>query len=227
MAKKHPRRLVIDADVARSAGSRRLRPRSATSARAVSVACHQFLNTVRDVGYHVVMTTNIRQEWLRHRSNFSATWLIQMYGRRQVHRHDAEHDEKLRNTNRISRVRQQEAGRREGCASHRGGARYGSFGSFSGREGARNISRGVPRRPGTEADRLGKSDAAGGRSDLLAAEWRAIRSAPAVGVRRVMGGLPQWWSGYGRWAVRRADWRFAAVRGGPSARRRVRRPWRR
>lgn len=96
MAKKHRRRLVIDANVARSAGSRHLRPRSATSARAVSVACHQFLNTVRDVGYHVVMTTNIRQEWLRHRSNFSATWLIQMYGRRQVHRHDAEHDEKLR-----------------------------------------------------------------------------------------------------------------------------------
>ena len=96
MAKKHRRRLVIDANVARSAGNRHPPPRSATSAQAVSVACHQFLNTVRDVGYHVVMTTAIRQEWLRHRSNFSATWLIQMYGRRQVHRHDAEHDEDLR-----------------------------------------------------------------------------------------------------------------------------------
>ena len=98
MAKKHKhrRRFVIDANVARSAGRLLPPPRSATSAPAVSVACHQFLNTVRDVGYHVVMTTTIRQEWLRHRSNFSATWLTQMYGRRQVHRHYATPDEKLR-----------------------------------------------------------------------------------------------------------------------------------
>ena len=42
------------------------------------------------------MTTAIRQEWLRHQSYFSATWLTQMYRKRQVHRHDAEHDEDLR-----------------------------------------------------------------------------------------------------------------------------------
>ena len=87
MAKKPPRRLVIDADVARSAG---------TSDHPVSVACRQFLETVRDVRHHVVMTKTILDEWRRHQSGLSDEWLAQMYANGRVHSHDAEHDEGLR-----------------------------------------------------------------------------------------------------------------------------------
>ena len=88
MAKKNPRRLVIDADVARSAG---------TSEHPVSVACRQFLETVRDVRYQVVMTKAILQEWRRHKSEFSEEWLTQMSGEgRGVSLHDAERDKDLR-----------------------------------------------------------------------------------------------------------------------------------
>lgn len=87
MAKKHPRRLVIDADVVGSA---------TTSDHPVSSACRHFLETVLDVGHHVVITTTLLQEWRRHRSWYSVRWLTQMYGKQHVHRHDAEHDENLR-----------------------------------------------------------------------------------------------------------------------------------
>ena len=87
MAKKPPRRLVIDADVARSAG---------TSDHPVSVACRQFLETVRDVRYRVVMTKTILDEWRCHQSGLSDEWLAQMYASGRVQSHDAEHDEGLR-----------------------------------------------------------------------------------------------------------------------------------
>ena len=87
MTKKHSRRLVIDADVARSAG---------TSEDRVSVACRRFLETVRDVRYRVVMTKAIRHEWDCHRSGLSAEWLAQMQANRRVCSHDAEDYEDLR-----------------------------------------------------------------------------------------------------------------------------------
>ena len=88
MAKQTDRRLVIDADIARSAGE---------SEHPVSRASRRFLETMLKVGHMVVMTKAITEEWRRHRSGFSKTWLVQMYGRRKVHRCNAEHDEDLRN----------------------------------------------------------------------------------------------------------------------------------
>ena len=88
MAKQTDRRLVIDADIARSAGE---------SEHPVSRASRRFLETMLKVGHMVVMTKAITEEWRRHRSGFSAKWLVQMYGRRKVYRCNAEHDEDLRN----------------------------------------------------------------------------------------------------------------------------------
>ena len=54
MAKQRPRRLVIDADVAHSAGE---------SEHPISSACRKFLDTVLSVGHHVVMSEAIQEEW--------------------------------------------------------------------------------------------------------------------------------------------------------------------
>lgn len=87
MAKRHARKLVIDADVGRSAGE---------SEHPVSRACRLFLEAVRRVGHHVVMTTEIRDEWCRHQSGFSRKWLIRMVGGRSVHWCKAPRDDNLR-----------------------------------------------------------------------------------------------------------------------------------
>ena len=87
MARQHARRLVIDADVGRSAGE---------SEHPVSRACRLFLEAVRTVGHHVVMTTAIRDEWKCHQSGFSRKWYIQMLGGRSVHWCDAGRDASLR-----------------------------------------------------------------------------------------------------------------------------------
>ena len=87
MAKRHARKLVIDADVGHSAGE---------SEHPMSRACRLFLEAVRKVGHHVVMTTEIRDEWRRHQSGFSRKWLTRMVGGRSVHWCKAPRDDNLR-----------------------------------------------------------------------------------------------------------------------------------
>lgn len=87
MARQHARRLVIDADVGCSAGE---------SEHPVSRACRLFLETVRTVGHHVVMTTAIWDEWKCHQSGFSQKWLVQMTGGRSVYWCGAGRDASLR-----------------------------------------------------------------------------------------------------------------------------------
>ena len=86
MAKTRSRRLVIDADVARSAGG---------SEHPTSSACRAFLRTVLEVGNHVVMTQMLLEEWRRHRSRYSAIWLRQMFARKRVYSDVAEPDATL------------------------------------------------------------------------------------------------------------------------------------
>ena len=74
MAKQPPRRLVIDADVAISGGE---------TEHPISSACRKFLETMLEVGHHVVMSDGIKKEW-RHISKYSRRWRRQMYGRRLV-----------------------------------------------------------------------------------------------------------------------------------------------
>ena len=84
---KRPRRLVIDADVAKSAGE---------SEHLTSRACRKFLEAVLNVGHRVVMTDAIREEWHRHMSPYSRKWQTRMWGRRRVDFIEGERDEQLR-----------------------------------------------------------------------------------------------------------------------------------
>ena len=90
MANQGSRRLVIDADVVHSAGE---------TEHPVSSACRRFLETVLDVGHHVVITDTIQAEWHDHMSRYSRKWLTQMYGSKRVCRitMGKEYDANLRN----------------------------------------------------------------------------------------------------------------------------------
>jgi hypothetical protein len=81
------RRIVVDSDVAQAAGLTE-RPRSSRS--------RVFLQTMRDVEDHVVVTPEIRAEWERHWSRFFRTWLRSMHGRKQVAQVKAPRDETMR-----------------------------------------------------------------------------------------------------------------------------------
>ena len=87
MAPVHSRQLVIDANVARSAGE---------SEHPVSGACRKFLEVVSEVGHRLVMTDAIRTEWQDHQSIFAAVWLGQMTSRQMVVEITGERSEALR-----------------------------------------------------------------------------------------------------------------------------------
>ena len=87
MAKQRPRRLVIDADIVNSASEAKY---------PISSTCRRFLDTVLDVGHHVVMTKAIREEWHRHMSRYSKIWRRRMWARKRVVKIIGEHDETLR-----------------------------------------------------------------------------------------------------------------------------------
>lgn len=75
MATRRIRRLVIDADVARSAGE---------SVHPISSDCRAVLDTVRDCGHKLVMTNQIAQEWRKHRSAYTRKWQTLMYARKLI-----------------------------------------------------------------------------------------------------------------------------------------------
>ena len=87
MAKQRPRRLVIDADIVNSASEAKY---------PISSTCRRFLDTVLDVGHHVVMTKAIREEWHRHMSRYSKIWRRRMWARKRVVKIIGERDETLR-----------------------------------------------------------------------------------------------------------------------------------
>lgn len=69
MAKNRPRQLVIDADIAHSAG---------VSTVGASQACSKFLTAVQDHGHLLALTDQLLAEWQRHQSRFATTWLRDM-----------------------------------------------------------------------------------------------------------------------------------------------------
>lgn len=87
MAKQRPRQLVIDADIVHSAGE---------TEHPISSTCREFLDTVLDVGHHVVMTKAIGEEWHRHISKYSKRWRRRMWARKRVVEITGERDETLR-----------------------------------------------------------------------------------------------------------------------------------
>lgn len=71
------RRLVVDADVASAAGGE-------SSEHPVAAACRDFLKCALVVCHRLVLSPELLGEWKGHRSNFTRTWLTQMFARRKV-----------------------------------------------------------------------------------------------------------------------------------------------
>jgi predicted nucleic acid-binding protein len=69
------KRIVVDASIARSAG---------TTQHPVSRSCREFLDSFLKICHRIVMTPEVREEWKKHRSNFSASWLASMTARKKV-----------------------------------------------------------------------------------------------------------------------------------------------
>lgn len=84
MTRKMSRRIVIDASVARSAGTTEEHP---TSRR-----CRQFLGAVLEICHHMVFTEEVEQEWKKHRSPFAIRWQATMESKRKVDRITAQLD---------------------------------------------------------------------------------------------------------------------------------------
>ena len=86
---KNPRCLVIDTDIARSAGGL-----DAQEGR--SKSCRDFLTAVLETQHKVVTTEALRAEWHKHQSRFTKTWLVSMVARKKVCWIEAPSDEELR-----------------------------------------------------------------------------------------------------------------------------------
>ena len=77
MRSRDSKRLVVNASVARAAGGEE-------ATVSVSINCTEFLETFRDeCSHHIVMTSEISEEWNTHQSNFAARWLKSMIARKR------------------------------------------------------------------------------------------------------------------------------------------------
>ncbi len=76
MSRAKPKGIVIDASIARAAGTD-----AATATRAV--LCRDCLMAVRDAGLLVVLSQAIKSEWKTHRSEYARRWLTWMVGSRR------------------------------------------------------------------------------------------------------------------------------------------------
>ena len=82
--------LVIDADVARAAGSE-----TATHPRAEH--CRDFLSAILSLSYRIVMTEKINNEWKNHQSRFARRWRVSMDARKKINRINPPENEELQN----------------------------------------------------------------------------------------------------------------------------------
>ncbi|MEG6586879.1 hypothetical protein [Dendrosporobacter sp. 1207_IL3150] len=69
------KKMVIDACIARSPGE---------SIHPHSRMCRDFLSIFRERNHILVMTKEIRQEWDKHMSRFTRSWLVSMISRNQL-----------------------------------------------------------------------------------------------------------------------------------------------
>ena len=86
---QHSKCLVIDTDIAHSAGG-------VDARHPTSKSCRDFLSTVMETGHKVVTTEAIQAEWRVHRSRFTSTWFSSMMARKRVCRVNAPPDNALR-----------------------------------------------------------------------------------------------------------------------------------
>ena len=88
MRTRDSKRLVIDTDVARAAGSE-----TATHPRAEN--CRDFLNAVLSLSHRIVMTEKINNEWKNHQSRFARRWRVSMDARKKIERINPPENEEL------------------------------------------------------------------------------------------------------------------------------------
>lgn len=89
MSAKVSKRLVIDASVARSAGSE-------DATNLVSKNCRDFLKAVRNICHRIVMTPDIKEEWNKHQSIFASRWRSSMVAKGKMeYRSDIMLDDEL------------------------------------------------------------------------------------------------------------------------------------
>lgn len=93
--------LVIDADVARAAGGKEAK-------HPTSKNCRDFLDSVRVICHHVVMTKDINREWAKHQSKFSESWRSSMVARRKLHSINVNTDDALREKIECSKAEEKE-----------------------------------------------------------------------------------------------------------------------
>lgn len=86
---QHSKCLVIDTDIAHSAGG-------VDARHPTSKSCRDFLSATRDSGHKVVTTRALKEEWSRHQSRFATLWFASMVARKKVCRVNAPADETLR-----------------------------------------------------------------------------------------------------------------------------------
>lgn len=72
-----PRRLVIDASVARSSGGE-------DATYPVSKRCRDFLKKTLALSHRVVLTPPVRAEWKKHESGFAREWRASMMARKRL-----------------------------------------------------------------------------------------------------------------------------------------------
>lgn len=89
MSSKEPRRLVIDACVARAAGGE-------DAKHPVSRNCRDFLHAMIALPHKIVKTNEIWTEWRNHKSTYARVWLNRMIARKRVYFIDVVADAKLR-----------------------------------------------------------------------------------------------------------------------------------
>jgi hypothetical protein len=89
MATKNPKKIVVDASVARAAGS-------AESIHPTGALCREFLTSFRKQGHFLIVTPDIRAEWRKHQSAFAQSWYVKIVASRcQIWLEEIE-DEELR-----------------------------------------------------------------------------------------------------------------------------------
>lgn len=73
MARKKGRMVVIDADVARSAGE---------TENQISSSCRNFLKLILENSHIIVIEDRLNAEWKKHRSNYFRKWKVAMISRK-------------------------------------------------------------------------------------------------------------------------------------------------
>jgi hypothetical protein len=79
LAARNTRIIVIDTDIIQAAGNPgKENPRSK--------ACRKFLRSILKICHCTIVSAALWNEWKRHKSHYSHTWLTEMFGQKKVNR---------------------------------------------------------------------------------------------------------------------------------------------